>query len=60
MYFFVAHYINMDDDTEIARKIEFDGQFFNSEKDCYVYAMEKAYDMMNKNECFSNLEFIAC
>lgn len=60
MYLFEAHYINMDTDKEITRSIEFDGQFFDSEKECYLYAMEKAYDMKQKNECFSSLKFIAC
>lgn len=60
MYIFEAHYTNMDNLEEITRKIEFDGQFFETEKECYVYAMGKAYDMKEKNECFSTLEFIAC
>ena len=30
MYFFLAHYINMDTDTETTKKIEFDGQFFSA------------------------------
>lgn len=50
----------MDNDEEITRKIEFDGQFFETEKECYLYAMRKAYDMKEKNECFGSLEFIAC
>lgn len=60
MYLFEAHYINMDTDKEIVRPIEFDGQFFDSEKKCYLYAIGKAYDMKKDNECFSLLEFIAC
>lgn len=60
MYIFEAHYQDMDEDFEIVRVIKFDGQFFDSEKECYMYAMSKAYDMMQKNECFSFLEFIAC
>ena len=60
MYLFEAHYINMDTDTEITKKIEFDGQFFDTEKEIYLYAMSKAYDMTMENECFSSLEFIAC
>ena len=60
MYLFEAHYINSDTDTEITKKIEFDGQFFNTEKEIYLYAMEKAYDMTNENVLFSSLEFIAC
>ena len=60
MYYFEAHYINMDNNEELTRKIQFDGQFFNSEKDCYVYAMDIAYDMAEKNELFAGVEFIAC
>lgn len=60
MWYFEAHYINMNTFEEITRKIQFDGQFFDNEKECYMYAMSKAYDMAEKNECFSSLEFIAC
>ena len=60
MYIFEAHYINMDNDKEVTRKIEFDGQFLENEKECYLYAMGKAYDMKEKNECFASLEFSAC
>ena len=60
MYYFEAHYINMDNDAEIVKTIKFDGQFFDNEKECYMYAMSKAYDMAEKNELFTSLEFIAC
>ncbi len=60
MYLFEAHYINMDTDEKITRSVEFNGQFFDTEKECYLYAMDKAYDMMETNETFDNLEFIAC
>ena len=60
MYLFVAHYINIETDEIVSRKIEIEEQFFNKERDIYLYAMGKAYDMMQKNECFDNLEFIAC
>lgn len=60
MYLFEAHYINTDTDTERNETIEFDGQFLENEKECYVYAMSKAYDMKKENEIFSSLEFIAC
>ena len=59
MYLFEAKYY--DSGKEIIRKIEFDGDnFFQTEKECYVYAMDRAYDMKQENECFSSLEFIAC
>ena len=60
MYYFEAHYINMDNDAEIIKKINFDGQFFDSDKECYLYAMSRAYDMQEENEMFASLEFIAC
>ena len=60
MYLFEAHYINMVNDEEISKKIEFDGQFFETEKEIYLYAMSIAYDMREEHELFSSLEFIAC
>ncbi len=60
MYLFEAHYSNMDTNEEISRKIEIEAQFFDTEKEIYLYAMSKAYDMTNENELFSSLEFIAC
>ena len=60
MWYFEAHYTNMDTFEEITRKIQFDGQFFSNEKECFIYAMSKAYDMAEKNELLSSVEFIAC
>lgn len=60
MWYFEAHYTNMDDLTEVVKPISFDGQFFDSEKECYIYAMSMAYDMMEKNESLDILEFLAC
>ena len=41
-------------------KIEIEEQFFESEREIHLYAMGRAYDMKEKNECFSSLEFIGC
>lgn len=60
MYIFEAHYTNMDNNEEITRKIEFDGQFMENDKECYMYAMSKAYDMKQKNEELDSVDFIAC
>lgn len=60
MYIFEAHYTNMDNDEEITRKIEFDGQFMENDKECYMYAMNKSYELKEKNECLGAVEFIAC
>ena len=37
MYLFEAHYINMNDNSEVTRKIEVEEQFFDSEKEIYLY-----------------------
>ena len=60
MYLFIAHYINMDTDEKRSKTIEIDGQFFENEKAVYTYAMGIAFDGKQDNECFDNLEFIAC
>lgn len=60
MYLFLAHYTNMDNDTEIKRKIEIEAQLFDSEREIYLYAMGRGYDMKQENEFFDNLELIAC
>ena len=60
MNLFKAYYTNMDNGEEITRKIEFDGQFIGNGKECYMYAMSRAYDLKKENECLGNVEFIAC
>ena len=60
MYLFEATYINVFDDTTRTKTIEFDGQFFDTVKESYMYAMSIAYDSMDKKtECFDKLDFIA-
>lgn len=61
MYIFEAHYTNMKTDEEVTRTIEFEGDnFLDSEKECFLDAMGRAYDMIGENESFSSLKFIAC
>ena len=61
MYLFVAKYLNWRTREEITRKIEFDGEnMFDSARECYVYAMCKAFDMTQEGECLGSLEFIEC
>lgn len=59
MYIFEARYITLDSAQEITRCIEFNGQFLDCERDCYLYAMGQAYDKTRHNEMFVALEFIA-
>lgn len=64
MWIFEATYENIDLESSIKsvkRKIEFDGDnFFDTEYECYEYAMRQALEMKKKNECLSCLDFIAC
>ena len=64
MWIFVATYENMDLNSSIKsvkRKIEFDGDnFFDTNDECYLYAMRQALEMKQKNECLSCLEFVSC
>lgn len=60
MYIFEAHFINMCNNKETVRTIEFNEGSYPNEKECYLYAMDKAYDMTEKNEFLSSIEFIGC
>lgn len=56
---FVARYINMDTNQSIFRKIEFNGRYFCvNEKEAYLYAMSRAYDMKRKEERLEYVKFI--
>lgn len=52
MWLFEAEYANMDCENSIdsvRRRIEFDGDnFFDTEKECYLYAMEQALKSKRK------------
>lgn len=58
MYGFEAIYAHYETGVEREVLIEFDGQFFDNERDAYTYAMGQAYDNCSKDECFVRLEFI--
>ena len=61
MYIFEAKYTNMDTNEEHTVNLEFDGDnFFDTEKECYIYAMTKAYESKKADECLVSVEFIAC
>lgn len=61
MYIFEAKYTNMDTNEDRIQSIEFDGgNFFDTEKECYIYAMTKAYEDKKANEYLASVEFIAC
>ena len=61
MWLFEAKYENMENGEEVMCKIEFDGDnFFDTEEQCYIYAMKRALISRNKNECLRTLDFISC
>lgn len=60
MYYFIAKYTNLDTEKELTRTIKVDGQFFESERDIYGYAMMKAYDLTESNESFESIELLSC
>lgn len=59
MWIFRAYYTNMVTGEERAISIEFE-DLFDSEKEAYLYAMGRAIDKKNKQECLGLVEFIAC
>ena len=60
MYYFKAHYTNVYTFKGTTKNIQFDGQFFENEKECYLYAMSRAYDLACSDEVLDAVHFIAC
>ena len=61
MWEFKARYVNMENGEKITRKIEFDGDnFFDTEEQCYVCAIQMALKNRNENERLYALDFISC
>lgn len=60
MYIFEAHYINMPTGKELIKSIEFNEQFLDTERECYLYAMGRAFDLRDVGDMFASLEFIGC
>lgn len=62
MYIFEARYDCMDIGSaeSVSRTIKVEDQFLADDKEAYIYAMSKAYELKKPNECLSALEFICC
>lgn len=60
MYLFEGRYINTRTGKGAVKKVEFNGQSLDSEKECYLEAMGMAYDMIESDEEFVSLEFLGC
>lgn len=59
MFLFKVHYVNMETGEEITRDICFE-DYYSSEKESFIFAMSRAYDLKKENECFCSIEFITC
>lgn len=60
MYLFEARYHNAIRDKEIIRTIEFDGDNFSTEKECYLYAMAQAYSLKEDGERLWSVDLVSC
>ena len=57
MYTFELHYINTDTSKEITKTLKVDRQLYETEKEIFIHAMKRAYDMMNEYELFYRLDY---
>lgn len=61
MYLFIAHYTDVNTFKERKKSIEFDGDnFFNTELECWKYAIDRAMDYRTDTEILGNIELVAC
>ena len=57
MYTFELHYIDIDKDKDIIKTIKVDSQLYDTEREIFIHAMNRAYDMMNEHELFFRLDY---
>ena len=57
MYTFELHYIDIDTDRDIVKTLKVDSQLYDTEKEIFMHAMKRAYDMMKENELFTRLDY---
>ena len=57
MYTFELHYIDVETAREIIKTLKVDSQLYDSEKEIFIHAMNRAYDMMNEYELFTRLDY---
>ena len=60
MYTFELHYVDIDTGRKIIKTLKVDSQLYESEKEIFIHAMDRAYSIMEENELFSSIEFISC
>lgn len=57
MYTFELHYIDIETDREIIKTLKVDSQLYESEKEIFIHAMNRAYNIMEENELFFRLDY---
>lgn len=57
MYTFELHYIDIDTDRDIIKTLKVDSQLYDTEKEIFIHAMNRAYDIMEENELFFRLDY---
>ena len=57
MYTFELHYIDVDTGRDIIKTLKVDSQLYDTEKEIFMHAMKRAYDMMNEHELFFRLDY---
>ena len=57
MYTFELHYIDIDTERDIVKTLKGDSQLYDTEKEIFMHAMKRAYDMMNEYELFYRLDY---
>ena len=57
MYTFELHYIDIDTGRDILKTLKVDSQLYDTEKEIFVHAMERAFDIMKENELFFRLDY---
>ena len=58
MYTFELHYIDIDTGRDIIKTLKVDSQLYETEKEIFIHAMKRAYDIMEENELLHSIELI--
>ena len=60
MYTFELHYFDIHTGRDIIKTLKVDSQLYDTEKEIFMHAMNRAYDIMEENEMLYGIEFITC
>ena len=58
MYTFELHYFDTDTGRDIIKTLKVDTQLYKTEKEIFIHAMKRAYDIMEENELLHSIELI--